>query len=61
VVVLKKTRFGYELPRRRLQPARRDGRIPQKKYKLNAMFISGAIAGLGGPASTRYKRFTPTI
>jgi len=47
--VLKKTKFGYELRAVGLNPsAAETAGIDQKKFILIAMFLSGAIAGLGG-------------
>ena len=48
-LVLKKTRFGYELRAVGSNPSAAEAAgINQKHYILIAMFISGAIAGMGG-------------
>ncbi len=48
-VILKKTKFGYELRAVGTNPlAAQSAGINQKKYIRLAMFISGALAGLGG-------------
>ncbi|MDD3212170.1 MAG: ABC transporter permease [Eubacteriales bacterium] len=48
-LVLKKTRFGYELRAVGSNPSAAEAAgINQKRYILTAMFISGAIAGIGG-------------
>ncbi len=47
--ILKKTKFGYELRAVGSNPsAAETAGINQKKFILIAMFLSGAIAGLGG-------------
>ncbi len=48
-IVLKRTKFGYELRAVGTNPlAAQSAGINQKKYIRLAMFISGALAGLGG-------------